>query len=75
MLKKGRTTLFGERVRELRTEHKMTQLDLAKKLGYNRGSVGDWENRGKEPCFMTLCDIATVFDVSIDYLLGYSDNN
>ena len=73
-IKEGRTTLFSERVKDLRKAHNLTQLELAKKLGFNRGTVGDWETRGKEPSFITLCDIATLFDVSIDYLLGYSEH-
>lgn len=74
-MKSERTTLFSERIKELRTERKLTQAELASKLGFNRGTVGDWETRGKEPSFITLCDIASLFDVSIDYLLGYSDTN
>lgn len=74
-MKEGRTTLFSERVKELRKERNLTQAQLAIKLGFNRGTVGDWETRGKEPSFITLCDIASLFDVSIDYLLGYNDHN
>lgn len=73
-MKEGRTTLFSERVKELRKANGLTQLEFAKKLGFNRGTVGDWETRGKEPSFITLCDIATLFDVSIDFLLGYSEH-
>lgn len=74
-MKEVRTTLFSERVKELRIERGLTQAQLASKLGFNRGTVGDWETRGKEPSFITLCDIASLFDVTIDYLLGYSDVN
>lgn len=74
-MKSERTTLFSERIKELRISQNLTQAELANKLGFNRGTVGDWETRGKEPSFITLCDIASLFDVTIDYLLGYSDSN
>ena len=74
-MKSERTTLFSERIKELRLSQNLTQAELANKLGFNRGTVGDWETRGKEPSFITLCDIASLFDVTIDYLLGYSDSN
>ncbi len=74
-IKSERTTLFSERIKELRLSQNLTQAELANKLGFNRGTIGDWETRGKEPSFITLCDIASLFDVTIDYLLGYSDSN
>ncbi|MCI5797367.1 MAG: helix-turn-helix domain-containing protein [Firmicutes bacterium] len=70
---KKRITLFSERIKELRLEKNVSQQELAKKLGFNRSAISEWENRGKEPSFITLCDLAQYFDVSIDYLLGYPD--
>lgn len=72
-IKRKRTTLFSERIKELRIEHNISQQELAKKLSFNRSAISEWENRGKEPSFITLCDLAKIFDVSIDYLLGYPD--
>ena len=65
---------FGERVKELRLEHGLTQEQLAKELGYKKNSVCNWEIRGKEPDFDMLIRLALMFNVSTDYLLGLVDD-
>ncbi len=68
------TSKFSERVKELRLEKNWTQKDLADKLGYKRNSISEWEARGKEPGYDILMDIAILFNVTIDYLLGMTDD-
>jgi transcriptional regulator with XRE-family HTH domain len=63
-------TLFAERIKELRQEKNMLQKDLAKFLGFKASAISEWETRGKEPDFSTLCKLAKYFGVSTDYLLG-----
>lgn len=57
----------------MRLEHHLTQKELAKKLNTSNSSVCDWEKGRSQPDLQTLANIATLFDVSTDYLLGLSD--
>ena len=68
-------TLFSERLKELRKSANLSQAKLATKVGFNRSTISDWETRDKEPSFKTLCELARIFDVSTDYLLGYNESN
>lgn len=65
--------IFGERLKELRTEKKLLQKDLAKILDTTNSSVCDWECGRAQPDFETLRKIADYFEVSTDYLLGRTD--
>ena len=65
--------LFCDRIKELRLDQKLTQKELAKKLNTSNSSVCDWEKGRSQPYLQTLVNIATLFDVSTDYLLGLSD--
>lgn len=65
--------LFCDRIKELRLDQKLTQKELAKKLNTSNSSVCDWEKGRSQPDLQTLVNIATLFDVSTDYLLGLSD--
>ena len=65
--------LFCDRIKELRLDQKLTQKELAKKLNTSNSSDCDWEKGRSQPDLQTLVNIATLFDVSTDYLLGLSD--
>lgn len=52
----------------------MTQTDLAKKLNITRGSVNAWEMGISIPSTTYIVELAQLFHVSTDYLLGLSDN-
>lgn len=64
---------FPERLKTLRKEFGFTQTDLAEKLNLSRSTYSGWESEGKEPDIATICELAGLFGVSCDYLLGYSD--
>ncbi|QTL99139.1 helix-turn-helix domain-containing protein [Iocasia frigidifontis] len=61
---------LGEKLKKLRIENKMTQEDLAKKIGVSRGTVAGYETQDKNPKYKTLKKIASVLNCSIDYLLN-----
>ncbi len=70
--------MFGEKLRSLRKERNMTQVDLAKALGLDKSSIAKYESAGIIPSVETLQKIAAFFNVSIDYLLNaqlYDINN
>ena len=61
--------LFKDRLVLLRKELKLTQYQLAEKLGFSRGQIGNYEQGTREPDQETLLKISNFFDVSLDYLL------
>ena len=65
---------FCCRINELRLEKGFTQKELAQKLNTTNSAVCDWEKGRTQPDLQTLASIATLFDVSADYLLGLSDD-
>ena len=65
---------FCKRIKELRLEHGFTQKELAEKLSTTNSAVCDWEKGRTQPDLAMLADIAKLFDVSSDYLLGLSDD-
>lgn len=64
---------FGERLRELRREHQLTTVELGKALDIANSSISRYENGLREPRRDFLEKVSKYFDVSIDYLLGVSD--
>ena len=70
--------MFGEKLRALRKKNNMTQVDLAKALDLDKSSIAKYESAGLIPSVDTLQKIASLFKVSIDYLLNaqlYDINN
>lgn len=65
--------LFGKRLRELRQEKDLTQKQLAEIFNVDHTTIRDWEIRGKQPSYETLCKLAKFFEVTTDYLLGLED--
>lgn len=57
-------------IRTLRESQKMTQAELASKLGLSASTIGMYEQDRREPSLEVLKDIAVIFGVSVDYLLG-----
>lgn len=64
---------FSDRLLSLRREKGYNQQYLANYMGVTQVSVSNWERGFKEPDFQVLIDLAKLFDVSTDYLLGISD--
>ncbi len=61
------------RLRELRKEKGLTQIELAKLLNVSDRSVGFYETGERDPDTDTLKNLADFFSVSIDYLLCRSN--
>lgn len=65
---------LGERIKQLRKQHGLTQLTLAERLGVTKGTVSTWETNSRRPGFETLEDMCDLFQVRMDYLMGRSDD-
>lgn len=61
-------------LRELRESEELSQLQLALKLGLNQNTISQYENGQREADYQTLIMCADFFDVSIDYLIGRTDD-
>ena len=61
---------IGYRIKKLRSYAKITQKDLAEKLGISDKTLSRYEKDENTPDVYALVRIATYFDVSVDYLLG-----
>ena len=65
------TIKINEQIAFLRKQKGLTQEDLANALGVSNQAVSKWESAQCCPDIQLLPDIAELFDVSIDELLGY----
>lgn len=62
--------MVADRIKHLREQLGITQSELAKKLGITRSSVNAWELGISVPSTQYVVELATIFKVSTDYLLG-----
>ena len=63
---------INEQIAFLRKQKGLTQEDLAKALGITNQAVSKWESAQCCPDIQLLPDIAKLFEVSVDELLGYT---
>lgn len=66
--------MFAKRIENLREKEKITQKNLAVKLGIARTTYSGYENGAREPDLETLKKIADYFEVSTDFLVGRTDD-
>ncbi len=66
--------MIGERLYDLRKEAGLTQDELAEILKINKHSISSYERDKNEPPDSIKVQIAQYFNVSVDYLLGITDN-
>ncbi len=67
--------MIAERIKELRQARGWTQADLARRLSITRNGVNSWEQGLSTPSPASLVDLARLFSVSTDYLLGVEPLN
>lgn len=63
---------IGEKLKELRLKNKMSQEELATKLGVTRQAVSKWEQNLALPDTNNLISIAKIFNVKVDELVNYN---
>ena len=64
--------MLSGRIKELRKQAKISQETLAEKVGVSRQTVTKWETDRGEPGIANLIQLADVFSISVDELLGHS---
>ena len=63
--------LFGEKLKKLREDKKLSQIQLAYNLGVSKSTVSCYENGSRYPSYEVLVKIAHTFHVTTDYLLDH----
>lgn len=66
----GEKMTLGERIKDLRRQHGLSQEQLADKLNVSRQAVQKWEANVNEPSIDTIKCIACYFNVNYEYLLN-----
>lgn len=61
---------FGDNIRKLRSERQLSQAQLAKRLGVSDSIIALYETGERLPSLSSLIELARVFGVSTDFLLG-----
>ena len=64
---------FAERLKELRAEKGITQMQLAFDTHLSKSAIAFWESCERVPNANAIVTLARYFNVSCDYLLGESD--
>lgn len=65
--------IFAERLKDLRTEEKLSTTQLGNKIGVTATTISRWERDLREPSLENAKQIAIFFKVSTDYLCGLED--
>ncbi len=64
---------MGDKLRSLRMEKKLTQKQVAERIGLAISAVSSYESNNRYPSYEVLLKLARIFHVSTDYLLGMTD--
>ncbi|NOU87817.1 helix-turn-helix domain-containing protein [Paenibacillus sp. LMG 31460] len=67
------TLKYGDRIALLREKRGLTQEELSTKIGISRAALSHYETNRREPDYETINKIANFFNVTVDYLLGRTD--
>ena len=65
---------FSENLKTLKGQKNVRQKDIAEAIGVSLRAYQYYETNTKEPTLSNLIALADYFDVSLDYLVGRSDN-
>lgn len=66
--------IFGTHLRNLRKSRNITQKQLALDIGASERGIQQYELGERKPTYDMLITLADYFDVSLDYLVGRSDD-
>ena len=66
---------IGPKIKQLRSQKNISQIDLAKQLGVSKSVISSYENEIHLPPYDILIKMARLFGVSTDYLLGSVGNH
>lgn len=62
--------MLSQRLKELRLNQQLSQVDIAEKLGISNGLYNKYEKKGVNPPYEILQKLSKIYGVSVDYILG-----
>lgn len=62
--------MYGERIKNLRKENNLRQVDLAKLLNISQSAMAKYEKEQLEPNIVILKKLSDIFLCSVDYIIG-----
>ena len=65
--------VFKDRLKELRTDRGISQMQLAKELNLSQSAVAKWELGKTEPTASAIIAVAKYFNETTDFILGVTD--
>lgn len=65
---------IGDRIKKLREEKGLMQQDVCNTLGIEQSTLANYENNRRVPKTDILIKIANYYGVSLDFLVGMTDN-
>ena len=65
--------MVAQKLKKLRTEHRLTQSEVADILNISRAAYSMYENKKRQLNYEALCTIADYYKVSLDYLFDRTD--
>ena len=67
--------IFKKRLREIRQSKGLSRPQVSKETGIPIGTIEGWESRDKQiPLLDKIAVIAEFYNVSLDYIIGRTDN-
>ena len=66
---------YKNRIRDLREDLDLRQIDVARETGIDQKTLSNYETGKTNPDSYSIIKLAEFFNVTTDYLLGYSDSS
>lgn len=63
-------TNLGNRIQELRKQHKLSQVELAEKINISKSQMIRYENKGVQPPADIINKLSEVLGTSVDFLIN-----
>ncbi len=70
----GGDSMIGKKIAQLRTQHKLSQKELARRTGVSVATVKNWEGDSSDPCLENIKSLSNIFNVTTDSRLGQNEN-
>lgn len=72
-MKQEQYAIIGKRIRELRVERKMSQVQLGEHLSVSQDTISLWEKSKSLPPVEMIIELSKLFGIHSDFLLGLSE--
>lgn len=74
LVRREKMSVLGDRLRAAREKKGLSQIEVFRRIKINNKTLSRYENGGTEPDIDTLKLLAELYDVSINYLTGFDED-